>query len=179
MIDQEQFLKEGLYNYPDKSFESFGWFQMAETTFRHILDILPEGKTILELGSGWVSTQLAKHYKVYTVEENKEYLNKHEDVNYIHIPVVATINYYNPIELEKKLPKDYDLLIVDGPAVSSRDGRKGFLKNLSLFKTNVPIFFDDTHMHAVHNTFVNVALKLNKVPHLFVGDVTKSYGVLL
>lgn len=171
-------LRDGLFAYPKKDGESFGWYQLCESTFRHIHQILPAGKTILELGSGWVSGQLAKDYKVFSVEENPQWLNRSPCVDYIWVPIDSVSGWYNVPLLAERLPKEYDFLIVDGPAGAFETGRRGFFDNLSLFKTDIPILFDDLHFFTVYRTFMEIALKLNRVPYLYPGDVTKSYGVL-
>lgn len=183
MIDVRDMMDAGLYKFPDKSNESFGWFQMTEAMFLHILDILPTGKTVLEFGSGWGSTQLAKYYNVYTVEHDSAYIDKYPDLHYIHAPMKK--NWYDVEALKTQMPKEYDMIIVDGPVGGGiiHQGklyttRSGFNRNIDLFKTDVPIVWDDLHFAPVYNAFVELALKLGKVPNIYVGDVTKSYGVI-
>ena len=158
---------------------------MSEVMFRHILDVLPDGKTVLELGSGWGSSQLAKHYKVYSIEHDSTYVGKYPDVNYIHAELDPYTEWDDTDGLAGKLPKDYDMIIVDGPSGGMvvngeklKTSRSGFNKNIDLFKTDVPIFWDDCHFIPAYNAFVELAIKLGRIPHLYVGDVTKSYGVL-
>ena len=185
MIDKQKFLDEGLYRFPDKSMESFGWYQMSEVMFRHILDVLPKGKTVLEIGSGWCSSQLAKHYKTYSVEHDSKFLNKYDDVHYVFAPLDPNTGWYDPETLYEEMPDKYDLIIVDGPSggmvinnSGAQSSRMGFVNNHKLFNTDLPIFWDDTHFIPAYNAFVDLAMKLKRIPHLYVGDYTKSYGVL-
>jgi hypothetical protein len=151
---------------------------MCETTFKHIREILPEGRTILELGSGWVTTQLAKHYKVFTVEESEGFLNKDPNVKYIHVETDPATLWYRPDILKDRLPENYDFLIVDGPSRGEETGRLGFLNYLHLFRKDVPILFDDLHFRRIYHVFMHVALRLKRVPYLYPGDVTKNYGII-
>ena len=63
------------------------------------------------------------------------------------------------------LPTDYDLILVDGPNGSK--GRAGFLKHLNLFKTNVPIIFDDVYRVPEMMLLEKVASALNKTYELY------------
>ena len=55
--------------------------------YKLIAMILPEGKTILELGSGDGTAALVKRWNVISVENDKKYVGLHHD-NYIHAPLV-------------------------------------------------------------------------------------------
>jgi hypothetical protein len=48
--------------------------------------MLVDGSTILELGSGWASGELSKHYRVYSVEHDEKWLDAF-DTNYIYAPL--------------------------------------------------------------------------------------------
>jgi hypothetical protein len=185
LIDLQKCLDDGLYEFPDKSMNSFGWYQMSEIMFKHILDTLPDGKVVLELGSGWGSSQLAEHYTVYTIEHDSTFVGKYPDVNYIHSPLDPYTGWYELEPLAEQLPKHYDMIIVDGPSGGMtlngeklQTSRNGFNKNIELFNTDVPIFWDDTHFIPAYNAFMELAIKLKRIPHLYAGDYTKSYGVL-
>jgi len=136
-----------------------GW-SLSQGTFNVIRSILPDGKTILELGSGAGTQELAKHYTMYSIESNKKFVGKYNS-NYIYAPIVKYDNNYTaPEELPSKdgntqigwydykivtanLPPKYDLIFVDGP--TERIGRGGFYKHLNLFNTSVPIVIDDVN----------------------------------
>ena len=64
----------------------FGSWSINNFTFDYIREILPEGKTILELGSGFGTGELAKHYKMYSIEDNPEFIGKY-DSKYIYAPI--------------------------------------------------------------------------------------------
>ena len=59
-------------------------------------------------------------------------------MKYYHHPRAG---WYDSDALKKQLPKDYDLILVDGPPGTI--GRSGFYKHLDLFRSNVPIIIDD------------------------------------
>lgn len=128
----------------------FGGDSIERNCFDKIRDILPRGKTILELGSGRVTGELAKHYEMISIEHDSKWLNKYRST-YIYAPLVLDISHdmwwYDTMVLERELPDHcYDLILVDGPPAISL-GRKairmGFYHNLDLFDTRCPMVFDD------------------------------------
>lgn len=126
--------------FPTRSATNWGGSGIVEPIYDWIRAHLPDGKHILELGSGEVSTwYLSEHYRMTSVEDNPVYWDKFPS-RYIKAPQVN--GWYDLAILEAELPKDYDLLLVDGPAGS--DPRLGFIRNLRLFRTDVPIVIDDT-----------------------------------
>ena len=123
-----------------------------------IRNILPEGKTILEFGSGLGSTWLGESYKMYSVENQPEWFDRYpESTTYINcrtkqydniytVPSDAPDNkaWYHPDDLFPNLPSKYDLILIDGPAsIGHGCGRAGFLKHIDKFNTDVPMIFDD------------------------------------
>jgi hypothetical protein len=126
-----------------------------------VAELMPVGGTVLELGSGY-STQwfVDQGCTTYSVEHDTIWLNKVPGAHYIHAPIneygrhnrmprsigkrfPEAVGWYNPKTLRKHLPKEYDLILVDGPP---RDfGRIGFYIHLGLFRSDVPIVLDDMH----------------------------------
>jgi len=135
-----------------------------EKCLTFIDDLLPDGSTILEFGSGQGTKWLSElGFKMYSVENQPEWMDKYpEHTTYINCRVVydQTIikktphmkpdgnplfeilnrGWYNPHDLFPNLPDSYDLILVDGPG---RIGRMGFYDNLDKFNTDVPIVIDD------------------------------------
>lgn len=108
--------------------------------FKWLIDNLDYGKIILEIGSGYGTRELIKHWKVYSVEDIHDWAFKHAcHDNYIYAPLVD--DWYDLEVLKKQLPEKYDLILVDGP--KGKEYRGGFIKNLDLFVTTVPIIIDD------------------------------------
>ena len=116
-----------------------GW-AIPREAFEWIYNNLPHGSTILELGSGNGTKELVKRYNVYSVEDDEKWVGLEPKSNYIYAPLVN--DWYDTKILFNKLPKKYDLLIIDGPI---REKRVNFIKHYTKFKTDIPIIIDDTH----------------------------------
>jgi len=153
-----------------------GGYSISDVCFNFIREILPEGKTILELGSGLGTDILSKHYTMYSIEDNGAWINKYNST-YLHVPLKKYDNiwtapnlpgvnnaWFNPDILKQKLKfafweVKYDLILVDGP--SGFFGRGGFFKHLDLFDTNVPIIIDDIHREEM-DLMIAISNRLNK-----------------
>ena len=156
-----------------KTVESFGHWSIPKALFDYILEVIPKGSTIVELGSGWTSGQLSKYYTVYSLENHPKWLYKY-DTNYIAAPIID--RWYDVDIVRKNLPKNYSLILVDGPTGSI--GREGFLKNIDLFNLeNVLIILDDVHRKAEYNLFVALAKHLNRRTEIR-GGAGKRFGIL-
>ena len=114
---------------------------ISSKLYLFILDFLPAGSTILELGSGIGTQFLSQHYTIFSVEHDKKWAGKYDSTTYIYAPLVDDLWYDREI-LKKNLPKQYDLLLVDGPPTSRR--RIQFWEHRDLFNLNVLIIIDDT-----------------------------------
>lgn len=159
--------------------EQFGGWAMAKTTYDFIRKLLPEGKTILEIGSGFGTGQLAKYYKMYSIEANHMWVNSY-DSTYLYVPVKkynetwtspsisGNTAWHDPYLLKEKLIGiNYDLIFIDGP--EGKYGRGGFLKHIDLFNTNVPMVFDDVNRPPERVLLEKVSGKLNK-PYIILED---------
>ena len=120
-----------------------GSWGITRELFDWIRDTLPDGKTILELGSGRGTVKLLEHYKVYSIEHSKRWLGLAKGGNYIYAPIKKYSGYsWYDADTLTDLPQ-YDLLLVDGPPGTI--GRMGIIKYRHLFDMTVPIIVDDTH----------------------------------
>ncbi len=121
---------------------NFGGWSLDEEVYSWVLENIPKGSTILELGSGNSTQEFCKYYKMYSVEHNEKWLHK-SNSTYIHAPIkeYSSYKWYDIEVLKEKLPTEYSLLIVDGPPGSI--GRMGFLHNYNLFRDDVHIVVDD------------------------------------
>lgn len=151
----------------------FGGWSISKELFDCIRTLLPVGKTLLELGSGWASEEFSKYYTVYSIEHDQDWVDKYT-TNYIYAPI--TNGWYDVEILKKELPAHYDLILVDGPP--GWIGRGGFYTYLSLFNTNVPIIFDDVNRPAEYELMVNVATFLHKKFVIFTDSSNKQFGVV-
>lgn len=153
--------------------EGWGGFSIDKEVLDLIKTILPNGGTILELGSGWASGELSKHYTVYSIEHNQEWIDKY-DTNYIYAPIKN--NWYDVEIVKKALATiEYDIIIVDGPP-GPTVGRNGFLVNIHLFNTNVPIILDDTERPAEYKLTVALAKKFDRQFFTYTGSHKNNAG---
>lgn len=136
-----------------------------------VRQLIPENSTIVELGSGNGTNLLTKQYKVYSVEDNENWVGYCTDSNYIHAPIKAVdydgseIPWYDIEALQNGLPSDYDLLLIDGP--SGKIGRSGLLRNLHLFRKDVPFVIDDTLRKHECQIAREMAFLLNRPLYVF------------
>jgi hypothetical protein len=126
----------------------------------------------LELGSGSGTRELAKHFRMYSVEHDAIYLDRHAST-YIHAPIVD--DWYDARILAKQLPSSYDLLLVDGPP--QQFDRRGLLRHLSLFDLKKPIVVDDVQRAPERELLAALARHISRVPEVL-SDGTKSFGIL-
>ena len=124
-----------------------GW-ALPSKAFQWIENNIPFGRNIVELGSGHGSLRLSKNYRLWSIEHDEAWLHISPS-NYIHAEIIPySVNglegsWYNPEKIEQALPKEYDLLIIDGPPSSV--GRNGVLVYQDLFDWSGYILIDDTH----------------------------------
>ena len=171
---------------------------MSDEMMDYIFKLLPDGGTILELGSGY-STYVFDQcdYKVITVEHDERFLNKVPRATYIHAPIeYYDANYRQLPSIAKRIPDHkgwynrkalgeglrnavYDCIVLDGPP---RDyGRSGILANLDLFPNlSVPIIIDD--VNRIDDLFIAGCLARKLERDLLITNNRqdkKSFGILL
>ena len=135
---------------------------------------LKPGSTILELGSGYGTIDLAKRFKIISIENDPNWLNL-ANSKYIYAPIIGT--WYDRSILEVELPKlTYDLILVDGPWIGS-GSRLGFLENIDLFDTSVTMIFDDTHRTIEHSICTEISKKVNRPYTTHIG-LSKKYSII-
>ena len=156
----------------------FGGWAIEESCFNLIKEILPEGKTILEMGSGYGTDILSKYYNMISVENQPEWVGKYNS-NYIEVPIknyekdtINTEGLFKDEKESKYTPPDlpgehsltqigwYDYKILNEKikdlkydlilidGPNGAIGRGGFLKHIDIFNTKVPIIFDDINREA-------------------------------
>lgn len=138
-------------------------FNVCNELIEWIKNNVPKGSTIVELGSGKGSTQsLCVDYNLYSIEHDKKWLNKYKS-NYIYAPIKD--EFYDIEVLKRELPKEYDLILVDGPPRKidgKKIGRKGFGEHLDLFNTDCFIIFDDSDRGREKNLIASVCDQLKR-----------------
>ena len=157
--------------------KALGGNNISEELFLHILHSLPENGVLLELGSGSGSGELVKYCDVYSIEHDKNWLNKYP-VHYIYAPIqnYGSYKWYNNSRLSEELPSTYHAILVDGPP--GIIGRIGFLNQRHLFNLSVPIFIDDVQRRAEMHLLITLARILKKSYRIIKCKDRKSYGII-
>ena len=153
----------------------FGGWAISKQLFDWLLDALPKKSTILELGSGAGTQQLAKHFRMISVEHDSDFVGRY-DSKYIFAPIVN--GWYDAAIIGNELSRlsvRYDLLLVDGPP--QQIGRAGILQNLGLFDLTKPIVLDDVNRGPEREILEALAKRVGRQHQIFSDDV-KSFGVL-
>ena len=152
--------------------------------FNFIKKNLPEGATLLELGSGAGSAELCKYYKLYSVEHAQEWVNKYPGVNYIYAPLkshkqVAKLTgteWYDWSYVKPAIKNlDYQMILIDGPPICH--GRAGFAKYLDHFKI-VPMVFDDLHRGRDLQVALKVSRRLQESITIIPTEEGRSWGYI-
>lgn len=167
----------------------FGGWAIDIECYKKILEILPRGNTILELGSGLATNKLSEKYKMFSIEHDENWVNKYNST-YIYAPLVydynnPIINWYDVKILKEKLPTEYDLILVDGPpggASINKMTRDGFRRNIDLFNIeNTLIIFDDIQRKEEMWSMNMLVSELNRRFEIFTGGTgnnIKKFGII-
>ena len=159
----------------------------------YIKSILPEGQTILELGSGEGTIKLSEYYNMISVENQREWQARYPIcTKYINVGhkmynetdfkkpdniknIPSQNGWYDPNELQTKLPAktEYDLILIDGPG--GWLVRSGFITYLEYFNTEVPIILDDVHREQE----LMIIKKLSEILDREYKIINKSLGCIL
>jgi hypothetical protein len=158
---------------PKNSYLPFTSFSLSPTLILHVINdmILLNRSTIVEFGSGISTVIIAKlislhslNAKLYSVDQDSKWqgslngilesesINNHVELitaEIVNLPNFSEekANWYSKEILNERLPKEIDLMLVDGPTLStgshSRIHALPFvIENLS---NNFSIFLDDTY----------------------------------
>ena len=147
-----------------------GW-ALDKEAFRRIDDIVYPGETILELGSGaGTSILIEMGFFVYSVESDPRWVTLRAGGELLYAPLKD--GWYDTFLIKRYAPKDYSLLIVDGPVGSGK--RIQIMKHLHLFRSDVPWLIDDTHRPHEAKMAEVIARELNF--HLEAVDTTNETG---
>ena len=87
----------------------FGEWAISEELYEDIKSILPEGKTILEFGSGSGTHELLKHWSVISVEDNG--LTRLLGLMLAHIAVNIYMPHLLPLRSKINIPTLYGIIM--------------------------------------------------------------------
>ncbi len=152
---------------------SFEGNSISRELFVYLLDNLPQRKTILELGSGWGSGELIKHWNVWSVENSEKWFKMYNPQSVL-IPIKNGWYDFDMMnEFMRRMRGNYDLLLVDGPY----DNRKGILQNFHMFDHDprIPVVFDDIARKEGLDIIDGVSQRLNRTYEIFGGN---KFGVI-
>ena len=152
---------------------NLGGWALGNKVVAWILANIPAGATVVEFGSGAGSNELGKTYKIWCVEHDPIWVGKYPNVNYIFAPIV---DGWYARECLKMLPKDYALIIVDGPPAII--GRAGLLNVTQQLNTECPIIVDDTHRDPEAVLATELWHRLGKQRALFINETDKQATIL-
>ncbi len=173
--------------------KKFGGASIDIAAFEWLRSAVPEGGTILELGSGHSTEELCKFFTVISVEDNEEWVGIAPSSTYIHAPPKdyrsrydwvrkeqaenpANRTWYDPDVLRKELPKDYDLLLIDGPYWSRQ--RIGFVEYMDLFRTDCAFLIDDAGRKAEGTMMRFISEQVGRPWEKHRGSPGKEFGTI-
>ena len=139
-------------------------WMLPPAVFEWIEKNLAFGSTILEFGSGEGSQRLALNYDLYSVEHNPEWLRSASGTC-LYAPIQVSdefpgeIGWYDLKAIQGDLPKEIDLMIIDGP--NGRIGRSGMLAYTDLFCWTFPVLIDDLHREKEYQISQSLSKKVN------------------
>ncbi|MGA9530289.1 MAG: hypothetical protein WBQ73_00170 [Candidatus Babeliales bacterium] len=152
--------------------EGFGQWTIPKELFDYVRTSVPEGATIVELGSGWSSEELSKYYSVYSVEHDPVWMNRYK-TQYIYAPLKN--GWYDSEQLKRHLPSSYEVLIVDGP---DKAHREGLLEHLDLFLPRVKMIINNTQDAEGKALLESVARKRNASFLVYDAQDGRQFGVI-
>ena len=149
-----------------------GRIDISDECQEFIKKTIPLGSNIIELGSGHGTRELVKNYKVYSIEQNKEWVGYVPESNYIYAPLKG--NWYDPDIIKSNIPLKYSAILIDGPRGK---GRMGFMENLSLFSllNEVPIIIDDANRNEEKELLIALSSFLKKPYSILENDYGTAY----
>ena len=145
----------------------FGGSGITRECYDRILELVPRGGLLFELGSGAVSTRyLSEHCRVIAVEHDVRFLGAHP-VDYVYAPI-AEDGWYAVAPIRRALGElrargeRYDLLLVDGPTGS--ESRGGLLRHLDIFDLFAPVVVDDADRSSERQIVEDLARRTGRAP---------------
>ena len=135
---------------------------------------ISEGSTILELGSGYGTEELSKKYKMYSIEHDPNWIGC---FNSTYIKAEIKNRFYNISEILDKIPKNIDLLIIDGPP-SALGNRSKFLDVMSNFSLDFPIIINDANRNDEMYLLTSLTGKIGRESWLHTSKDGRKFGII-
>lgn len=124
-------------------------FAIAPDLIWAIREMIADGATLVEFGSGEGSAALSRYYKVHSIEDCMQWLNRFDGPTYHFAPLVR--DWYSRDAVDDIFEEigPFDVLLIDGPS-SARGDRRGVVAALGSILRERPrlIVVDDTHREA-------------------------------
>ena len=141
-----------------------GW-ELLPQIMTVISSLLAAGSGLLEFGSGVGTARLVKHYRVWSVEDDPEWVGRFGST-YIHAPIVG--GWYDLEVLGRELPPvgDYGLVLVDGPALH-RGERWRIADHLELLDERALFLVDDVNFAGGRRTADALAESLGRACRMY------------
>lgn len=153
---------------------SLGGWAIGEKLYEWIVSRLLPTSKILEMGSGAGSHKLSQFYHMHCVEHDMDWMNKYDSINYYYAPIVD--GWYDPSVINE-LPKDYNLLLIDGPP--GRIGRAGILNYVDELEMKGRIIIvDDIHRQSENALFLQLWAAIGSGETRIIEDGKKKFGVI-
>ena len=143
-----------------------------------IIENIPVGETILELGSGEGTKKLAD-YDMYSIEDNYKFVGVADNTNYIYAPIKN--GWYDRDCMRFIMNLNPHVFIVDGPA--GKIGRKGLLKNMDIIRYfySIDLKFiicDDVNRKKDLDLYRNLEAEFPRGESRIYQEDEKSFGVI-
>ena len=146
----------------------FGGWSLQYKTLQLMRVLAANKGSILEFGSGEGTNELAKHFTVTSVEHDFNWLGVCPSSNYIHAPLQSNedgTQWYSTDILKDKLPKEVDIIFVDGPP--GFIGREPFIDNLDMMPVYKFLILDDTERESERKLVDKIKDKTGLMPISF------------
>lgn len=164
-------------------------WMMPDDIFTWIEANIKQGESVLEFGSGHGSIKLAKHYNLFSVEHDEEWIGI-SDSTYIHAEIEENVisaennqkGWYNESIIREVLKaNNIVLFIIDGPPGGI--GRHGLLSLLDVLPQSAFYVVDDIHREEELDLFNKLERwhcgKSKTFTALYDSGKERKWGVLL
>jgi len=166
----------------------WGGSGMTYEAWKWIRDNIKKGSTIVEFGAGAISTpRLAPFYNVISFEHAKPWADKvNKTLTDSDNPYMSTVHhaplknmFYDKEVIDKFIPTNPALIILDGPTYSATSSREPFVKLYGelFYPSSCPLLVDD--LHRSHDLAIaNILSSEYSLTVQLLGPKNHMFGVL-